>query len=260
MTTGITTIRNVTRPVKEEAWARAEALGLPYYRREGTLDDMMTAFHLEGFLVYGKDLPYYYGGGGEYHYHFGTSVLRKGQMEQGHEDRLCRLLPDKEDLNVLDATFGQGGDSLTMSWFLGDRGHVTALEKSTALWEIGQAAIDSYEDSKEEELTRALRRITLIHEDFRIFLEKAEPKSFDVIYFDPMFKAPVKRRENNMEGFRKAAAYDSLTEEILGLAQRTAAMRIIVKERPFSRLFSTGLFHFVDRRKGQSTAYGVMDV
>ena len=181
-------------------------------------------------------------------------------MKQGHEDRLCRLLPEKEGLSVLDATFGQGGDSLTMSWFLGNRGHVTALEKSRALYEIGQAAIASFRDPKDKELTEALRRITLIHGDFLSFLREAGPKSFDVIYFDPMFKAPVKRRENNMEGFRRAASYDSLTEEALELARKAAGMRIIVKERPFSSLFSTGLFRFVDRRRGQSTAYGVIDV
>lgn len=260
MTIGVTTIRNVTRTVKEEAWRRAEALGLPFFRREGTLDDMISTFRLEGLLVYGKDLPYYYAGRGEYHYHFGTAVLRKEQMKQGHEDRLCRLLPEKEGLSVLDATFGQGGDSLTMSWFLGNWGHVTALEKSRALYEIGQAAIASFRDPKDKELTEALRRITLIHGDFLSFLREVGPKSFDVIYFDPMFKAPVKRRENNMEGFRRAASYDSLTEEALELARKAADMRIIVKERPFSRLFSTGFFRFVDRRRGQSTAYGVIDV
>ena len=260
MNIGVTTIRNVSRPVRDEAEERAKALGLPYFRREGTLEEMADNFCKEGFLVYGKNLPYLYAAGGEYHFHFGTAVLRKEQMERGNEDRLCRLLTKEQFLSVLDCTFGQGGDSLTMSWYLGEKGHVTSLEKSLSLYEIGRAALASFRDRKEEDLSEALHRISLYHDDFSSFLRKASPKSFDVIYFDPMFKAPVKRKENNMEGFRRAASYDSLTEEILSLALQVAAKRIIVKERPFSRLFSEGPFTRVYRRKGQTTAYGVIDL
>lgn len=149
---------------------------------------------------------------------------------------------------------------MTMSWYLGNRGSVTSLEKSTPLYEIGRAAISGFDDSKEKELAKALHRIQLLHEDFRDFLQQAEPKSFDVIYFDTMFRTPVKREENHMEGFRNAACYDRLNEEIIGMALHIARKRIIVKERPFSILFSSRLFSFVHARKGQTTAYGVIDV
>ena len=203
--TGVTTIRNYSYSVKMEAMRRAEALQLDYCPREGTLEEMESSFHKEGFLIYGKKIPFYYTKGEEYHFHFGTAVLRKEQIKRGNHDRLCRLLPENGYCSVLDATFGQGGDSLTMSFFLGDRGHVTAVEKSLPLYEVGRAAIESFTDPKETELTEALRRIELHHGDSFEFLNNAEPGRFDVIYFDPMFKSPVKRKENHMEGFRKAA-------------------------------------------------------
>ena len=101
-------------------------------------------------------------------------------MERGNSDRLCSLLPPERPLSVLDATFGQGGDSTVMSWFLGEEGKVTSLEKSTVLYEIGRVGLSSF-DGGYERMTRALRRIHLLHEDFSPFLQRADPKSFDVI-------------------------------------------------------------------------------
>lgn len=54
MNTGVTTIRNYSRPVRDEARERASALALPYVPREGTLEDMAAMNHMEGFLIYGK--------------------------------------------------------------------------------------------------------------------------------------------------------------------------------------------------------------
>lgn len=258
MNIGTTTIRNYSRMSRELAEERAVSLQIPYIPREGTLEEMAETSHMEGFLIYGKKLPYFWTGGEEYHFHLGTSVLRVEQMKRGNGDRLCRLLPEGTR-SVLDATFGQGGDSTVMSWYLAGRGQVTALEKSIPLYEVGRAGLSSFHD-KDGILTESLRRIRLLHEDFKSFLQKAEPESYDVIYFDTMFRAPVKRSVNRMEGFRKAASYDRLDEEILHLALHIARKRIIVKERPFSPIFAGSLFSSLHYHKGQSTAYGVIDV
>lgn len=87
---------------------------------------------------------------------------------------------------------------------------------------------------------------------------KAQSKSVDVIYFDTMFKHPVKRNANHIEAFRKSACYDTLQESILLEACRVARECIIVKERSFSPLFKNELFTKIDSKRGQSTAYGVI--
>ena len=145
-----------------------------------------------------------------------------------------------------------------MSWFLTGRGRVTALEKSPILYEVGRAGIAGYED-KDESLTDAVRRIHLIHADYREYLAGCMDDAYDVIYFDPMFRHPVKRRENDMEGFRAAAAYDSLTVEILREALRVCRRKVIVKERPFAGIFRDPIFTDVRMKRGQSTAYGVIE-
>lgn len=259
MKTGVTTIRKWNRFVVEEARARAAALGLPYLDRGETLEEMAEAEGLSGFLIYGKKLPYYWNRGEEYRFHVGTSVLRIGQMEKGNGDRLCSLLPQEGDCHVLDCTFGQAGDSTTMSWFLTGRGQVTALEKSPVLYEIGRAGIASYED-KNPAITGAVRRIQLFREDFTEFLFRAEKKSYDVVYLDPMFRHPVKREVNDMEAFRMAAAYDTLSMELIQQAMEVARKKVIIKERPFSLLFQSGPWTQIFSKRGQSTAYGVIEV
>lgn len=39
-----------------------------------------------------------------------------------------------------------------------------------------------------------------------------------------------------------------------------ARKRVIVKERPFSKIFKLGIFTEIYSKKGQSTAYGVIDI
>lgn len=66
--------------------------------------------------------------------------------------------------------------------------------KSPILYEVGRAGIAGYED-KDESLTDAVRRIQLIHADYVEYLAGCRDDAYDVIYFDPMFCHPVKRRE-----------------------------------------------------------------
>lgn len=256
---GITTIRKASGSMCALARERAEALQLPYEEREGSLPEMAERTGREGFLVYGRKPPYYWAPEGEYRFHLGTASLRIAQLARGNPDRLCRLLPEGNFVSVLDCTFGRGNDAAVFSFFLGERGSVTSLEKSTALYEVGRAGL-SAGTGQSGDIDEALRRIRLLHEDFRTFLFRVPDKSYDVLYFDPMFKAPVKREVNQIEGFRQAACYDSLDEEVLRRAMQVTRKRIIVKERPFSKVFRLDIFSRIYEHHGQSTAYGVIEL
>lgn len=257
MNIGVTTILKASRPVKEKAKRKAVALGYPYIDRQGTLPEMREKTGVEGFLIYGKSQPLFWTAIGVYGFHVGTAVLRISQMKKGNTDRLCALLPS-QGVHVLDCTFGHGGDATVLSWFLGKKGQVTALEKSDVLYEIGREGIHSWV-YKNQDITESVRRIHLIHGDFKNILQGAEEDSFDVVYFDTMFKHPVKRQENKMEGFRQGAIYDTVTEDDLRRAMKVARYEVIVKERPFSKLFASSLFTAVHEKHGQSTAYGVIE-
>lgn len=256
---GITTVREAGRDVYEQAQARAAALGLPCDKREGSLSEMAARNIREGYLIYGRKPPYYWSPEGEYRFHLGTASLRIRQLEEGRGDRLCALLPEGDALSVLDCTFGRGNDAAVFSFFLGEKGSVVSLEKSTPLYEVGRAGLLSGIDERPA-VQKALRRIRLLNEDFRTFLSQAPEKSYDVLYFDPMFRVPVKREVNRIEGFRQAACYDGIDAEVLEKASAVARKRVILKERPFSKLFRELRFSRIYKHPGQSTAYGVIDV
>lgn len=258
----VTTVSGAPDALVSFAKTRAEALGFPYIDRKPNLKSMKKEDG-DAFLIYGKEGPMLTDrhpaeeGGHIHSFHTGTAKLRLLTLSRGGHDRLIDLLP-KGTASVLDATYGEGKDSLVISYAMGEKGKVTALEKSGALWEIGQWGIGHFID-KNPEVTKALRRIRLIHADFRAFLKAAAPESFDVIYFDTMFRNPVKQEENNRDAFREGACYDHLDEGMLLLAKRAAKKRVIVKERPFSSIFRMGIFDTICHKRGQSTAYGVIE-
>lgn len=260
MKIGVTTGSHISPELEEKARAVSSMLSLPFIEREGTLNELSSKYHLDAFLTADKKGLAFHYQHSCYRFHLGASVLRIFQMERGNADRLCQLLPRKGLLRVLDCTFGQGGDSTVLSWFLRKRGQVTSLEKDGLLYMIGREGIHSYTYDKDPEITKALRAIHLIHADFHEFLQNAAPQSYDVVYFDPMFKQPVKPKENQMDAFRAAACHDSLDLETLQAACRAAKQMVIVKERPFSSLFRLPIFNFIDSRRGQTTAYGVIKV
>lgn len=251
----VTAVHKAPPEVAARAKERAAFLGLPYRERRGTFEEM-AADGTEAFLVYGKRGPALWADGHEHAFHTGTARLRLLALARGGADRLCALLPEGTK-TVLDCTFGEGKDALVLSYHLGEAGRVTALEKSAALWEIGQDGLAHFTDG-DPAVTAALRRIRLLRADFREVLRRAPRDAYDVIYFDTMFRRPVKRETNNREAFRSGACYDTLDEAVLAEALRAARLAVIVKERPFAAIFRSGLFTDVHRRRGQTTAYGVI--
>lgn len=255
---GITTCLRPEEKVVALAKTRAMELGVPCLIRDGSLWQMAEKHSLEGFLVYGAK-SYFWIAGETYAFHLGTAALRILQMKRGAADRLCRHVSIRPGMRILDCTFGQGGDSVVLSWYAGQAGQVVSLEKSKALYEMGRMGLAGFSDAPLD-VVAALRRITLINEDFHAFLRKQPEGSFDYIYFDTMFAYPVKREQNRREGFRRAACYDSLDEDALHEACRVSSCKVIVKERPFSRIFKSPLFTEIQVHPGQSTAYGVIQV
>ena len=253
---GVTISLDASEEVRQKAMMAANILHLPWKERKATLGET-CASDCDCLLIYTKQLPEIWTKDSIYRFHLGTAELRIKQMKRGVQDRLLALLPPRKDIVIVDATFGAGRDATVFSWYVGNAGKVISLEKSAALWAIGKEGLAQFSDS-DKDVIEALRRIELYHYDFVSWLLKAQSKSVDVIYFDTMFKHPVKRNANHIEVFRKSACYDTLQESILLEACRVARECIIVKERSFSPLFKNELFTKIDSKRGQSTAYGVI--
>ena len=104
----------------------------------------------------------------------------------------------------------------------------------------------------------AMRRVEVINADCADFLKTCADKSFDAVYFDPMFRRPVKS-SSGLNPIRPLADNRPLTEEIIREACRVAKCRVVMKEHSGSAEFSRLGFKVADGGKYSSVAFGVID-
>lgn len=135
---------------------------------------------------------------------------------------------------VLDCTFGLGSDALIASLHAGETGLVVGLEKSLLLSVLLRWGLREYPwlrlSRVGDSLAKASRRIKLYNLDYREVLEHLPDRSFDVVYFDPMFPRSV-RCSNGIELVRSWGCQETLDKTVLQQAARVARHRVVVKVR-----------------------------
>ncbi|MBR6637072.1 MAG: class I SAM-dependent methyltransferase, partial [Phascolarctobacterium sp.] len=134
----------------------------------------------------------------------------------------------REGMRVLDGTLGLAGDAAIASYLVGEKGKVVGVEASILLHFVVENGLRSYA-AEDPDLTSALRRITTVRATAEEYLENCEADSFDVVYFDPMFRYPV-QGSSAMEPLRPVAYEKPLNQRTIELALK-AAPKIVIKER-----------------------------
>jgi hypothetical protein len=132
---------------------------------------------------------------------------------------------------------------------------VTAVESERVIYLLLREGLKEYV-SELEELNTAMRRIWLIHADHKDILRELPDNSADVVYFDPMFRTPV-RESSAMLPLRNAANPNPLSMETVREAVRVARKTVVLKEHRGSGEFAKLGFSPVDRGHGK-IAYGVI--
>uniref|UniRef100_UPI0025D0B145 class I SAM-dependent methyltransferase n=1 Tax=Selenomonas sp. F0473 TaxID=999423 RepID=UPI0025D0B145 len=113
------------------------------------------------------------------------------------------------------------------------------------------AAGDNYE------MHAAMRRIAVHAADALTYLREQPDGSFDVVYFDPMFRRPL-HESAGMNALRASADMRALTPETVAAACRVARRRVVMKERRGSGEFERLGFSEVVGGRYSRVAYGVM--
>ena len=190
-------------------------------------------------------------------FHPGMAHLRIKNLRLGHGDHLVAALGLTEGMQVLDCTLGTGADAIVESHIVGACGSVTALESSPLIAEVirdglAHATGDNYE------MHAAMRRITVQRADALAFLHASASDSYDVIYFDPMFRDPL-HESSGMNALRVVADSRALTLETIAEAQRVARLRVVMKERRGSEEFARLGFSKCMGGRYSRIAYGVME-
>ena len=228
----------------ETAKAMAAQLGVAYVERphNQVLEAFMAAQGLAAVIVLEKDGPRIHSEHGTFAYHPGMAEIRVQQLLRGAPDHLVRALDLHPGARVLDCTLGLASDAAVAACVAGSTGRVVGLEASLLLHFAVQHGLAHYE-CKTPLLTAALRRVEAVHAVAAEYLATCAPNSFDVVYFDPMFRHPV-QGSKAMEALRPLSLEEPLARSTVELALKVAP-RVVIKERSEYLLAEYGCQEYV---------------
>ncbi|HWR55675.1 MAG TPA: class I SAM-dependent methyltransferase [Negativicutes bacterium] len=242
----------------QEAKDLAQVLAVPYVpRNKLSLESIREVHKAEQILVVTKKNIQLVMSQGVYFFHIGMAKLRIKSLCEGKYDHMASAMDLAPGYRVLDCTLGLGTDAIVASYLTGATGHVTGLEASAVVAEIVRRGLRSYEEA-DQEIVQAMRRIEVIAGDYLQYLKSMPAKSFDVVYFDPMFRRPVKE-SSGIAPLRMLANHAPVSSTAITEAIRVAKKKVVFKEAVYSHEFARlGFQHFCGG-KYSSVMYGYID-
>ncbi|WP_339063116.1 class I SAM-dependent methyltransferase [Tepidibacillus marianensis] len=161
-------------------------------------------------------------------FHPSMAILRINQLQKGDNDILVSLSKLKPDDSFLDCTLGLGSDSIVASYLVGERGRVVGVESQPVIAVIVEQGLQNgWKENHDIEL--AMKRIEVVTMNHLDYLYSLPDRSFDVIYFDPMFRQGFSK-SSSMIPLRQVANSNSLAVETILQAKRIAKRAIVLKE------------------------------
>lgn len=260
----VTTPRRAGKDAERRAQAVAGELGMPFVpREERSLGEVLRQAEALGrpcdaVLVAGGERLQLVTAAGTFHYHPGIGVNRIRQLAKGRRDWLAQALGLRPGDTVLDATLGLGSDLLVASFVVGPGGRAVGLESQPLLAYMVREGTRRYVHERPE-VTEALRRIEVVCAPYQEYLAAAPSKSFDVVYFDPMFEEPV-AESSQMAPIRLLANPEPLERAAFDLARRVARRRVVVKDRADGPYVRSGWFDAVLGSPKSRIAYCVAEL
>lgn len=217
-----------------EAKEWAHSIGAVYVKRQKRTTEELRRDYGDHFLVYAAQGPTLFRPEGTHFFSLNMAELRIDHLRKGQRDHFVEAIDAGQTMSFLDCTCGFGADSLVASFALPQEATVTALEVSPLM-----AAVTGWGFSRfvheAEDVTAALRRITLHCCDYREFLQSLPDQAYDVIYLDPMFAKPI-LASCQFQPVRDILEHHQLTHDDIALAVRKARHRVVIKGRYFRQL------------------------
>ena len=219
--------------LKDEAKAWADEVGAHFVPRQGRGEEELHNLY-EDLIIYTNMGPEIRTEGGRHHFHPSMAELRIRQIDSGKGDRFLDALAATRPVEFLDCTCGLGSDALVASYGLPRGSRVDAVEASPLLARVTAWGFSRYVHERRA-VTEALRHIHLTYNTYESVLTSIKDKSYDIIYFDPMFTRPV-QESSNFTPLRDVVCHVPLTTDMIDLALCKAGKRVVIKGRDFSEL------------------------
>ncbi|MBR4152437.1 MAG: class I SAM-dependent methyltransferase [Selenomonadaceae bacterium] len=254
----VTTIRKPDSATEILAEEISLKLGGQLIERKDLSFDTLKKIHgAENILLVKKNSLSVITAEGELFFHPNTAHLRIKNLRGGEGDRLIDALKISAGSKVLDCTLGLGSDAIVESFIVGDSGKVVALEINPLIAEVVSYGLKNFSEDSPH-ILEAMRRVEVINADCKEYLKTCADDSFDVVYFDPMFRRPI-QKSSGLNPIRPLADARPLTEEIIREACRVAKFRVVMKEHSGNAEFERLGFKVADGGKYSSIAFGVIE-
>jgi len=255
----VTTVQHPSDDVNTFAKHIGALLNIPFsMRAKQSLMAIKINYQVDNIIVVGQKGPLVNTPGGEYFFHLSMAKLRIQNLLDGQHDHLISAMSLEAGMSVLDCTLGLATDSIVASFIVGHTGKVLGLETSQVVAFIASYGLQHFQ-ADEQYLTEALRRISVKHAHSYKYLTTLADNSYDVVYFDPMFRNPI-HSSSNVKPLRYLADNSPLPKNTLKEACRVAKQRVVVKESSKSDEFTRLGITTVYGGKYSSVHYGVIEI
>ena len=261
-TWGITTSVNSAGEQMEAAQELAQRWHVAYVPRgRQNLIDLRIAHDLDYLVTLDRKMRVCVEEPIALHWHPSMAIPRLRQLARGGTDTFLRAADLAPGDKVIDCTLGFGADALLAALAVGDGGVVLGIEASpiiALLTEYGLRVEAASFASGNKPMDAISSRITVHAGESLAFLRTQADASWELVYFDPMFRA-VNPRASDMGSIRPLACDLPVDADLLAEAFRVCRKRVVLKERWFSPLFERlGADHVV-RTKYGPVAFGIWE-
>lgn len=254
----VTTVERTNEEINDRAKNISNELKLPFVTRNRVTIKKLLNQYKADFLVVGNDLLLYsFKTGKSIFFHPNFAQVRLKRILKGEEDAFLKAALLEVGDHVLDCTLGLASDAILAAHAVGESGSVTGLEVKPIWAFILKHRLKEYETNFEQ-LKSALNRIQCLNYNYRDFLRNAPDKSYDIVYFDPMFEKSIVE-SSGLNSLKSFAFDDNLMKETIVQAIRVARKRVVLKAHFQSSMFEEFGFN-VNIRKTSKFHFGVIPI
>ncbi|NKF08528.1 class I SAM-dependent methyltransferase [Clostridium gasigenes] len=259
MNIAITTTRNPDESLINKAYGISKELDIPYVKRGNySINKISEMNKIECFLFVEKDKIVLKGEDNAFFWHPNTSEIKMKAIKEGLNQPMVEAMDLKSGDRVLDCTLGLATDAIVFASIVGENGMVVGTEVNKYIACITKNGLKDYEDV-DAQTKIFMDMIDVINSSYEDYILSMPDNSFDVVYFDPMFKIPNKKSVS-INALRPFAHQEGLKKETLMEALRVCKNRVVIKERVGSGEFERlGIQKCYGNSKFGSIAYGVIE-
>ncbi|MDD2586144.1 MAG: class I SAM-dependent methyltransferase [Syntrophomonadaceae bacterium] len=253
----IATTTGSIKEVDSNFAAFLEESGVKYVpRNRRSLGVLAAENGARGVIVWHANGPVLYIGDNKFYFHPSMAKVRlSAYRNTGTLDPMIKAFAIEEDDKILDCTLGLGADAVVASYFA-PQGEITGIESSTTIAGIIKWGMKLYQSGMPW-LDNAIKKIEVINSEHYTYLKQQQDNSYDIVYFDPMFRKPLLKSQP-LSGLRVLANHEPLSPETIKEAIRVARKRVVIKEMVSSLEFERLKCQQVLGSPNNKIAFGVI--